>query len=127
MKKKGFLLRIIPGTTLIMAGLLLSLQGYDALFLAIAGLVAIGVVLLRRWRAGDKPEKDERTNKLGAFSLAYSYLLSLIVAMVLFIAVYLEMVDLNTVAALQIIIYVMTESAIVFMLIFDRRGDAGVS
>jgi len=110
-----------------MAGLLLSVQGYDAFFLAIAGMVAIGVALIRRWRAGDQPEKDERTNKLGAFSLAYSYLVSLIVAMVLFIAVYLEMVDLNTVAALQIIIYVMTGSAIAFMLIFGSRGDVGVS
>lgn len=127
MKKNRFLLKMIPGTTLIMAGLLLSVQGYDAFFLAIAGMVAIGVVLLRRWRAGNQPEKDERTNKLGAFSLAYSYLVSLIIAMVLFIAVYLEMVDLNTVAALKIIIYAMTGSAIAFMLIVGRRGDVGVS
>jgi hypothetical protein len=127
MKKNRFLLRMIPGTTLIMVGLLLSFLGYDAFFLAIAGIVAIGVVLLSRWRAGDQPEKDERTNKLGAFSLAYSYLVSLILALVLFIAVYLEMIDLNTVAALQIIIYVMTGSAIAFMLIFSRRGDVGVS
>lgn len=127
MKKNGFLLRMIPGTTLIMAGLLLSVQGYDAFFLAIAGMVAMGVVLLRRWRAGDQPEKDERTNKLGAFSLAYSYLVSLILALVLFIAIYLGMVALDAVAALQIIIYVMTGSAIAFMLIFSRRGDVGVS
>jgi len=127
MKKNRFLIRMIPGTTLIMAGLLLSLLGYDAFFLAIAGMVAIGVVLLRRWRAGDQPEKDERTNKLGAFSLAYSYLVSLILALVLFITVYLGMVDLNTVAALQIIIYIMTGSAIAFMLIFSRRADVGGS
>jgi hypothetical protein len=127
MKKNRFLLRMIPGTTLIMVGLLLSFLGYDAFFLAIAGIVAIGVVLLSRWRAGDQPEKDERTNKLGAFSLAYSYLVSLILALVMFIAVYLEMIDLDIVAALQIIIYVMTGSAIAFMLIFSRRGDVGVS
>jgi heme O synthase-like polyprenyltransferase len=95
------LLRIIPGTTLILACLLLSVQGYDVLFLAIAGMVAIGVVLLRRGKAGEQPEKDERANKLGAFGLAYSYLVSLIVAMVLSIAVYLEMADLNTAMALQ--------------------------
>ena len=110
-----------------MVGLLLSFLGYDAFFLAIAGMVAIGVVLLRRWRAGDQPEKDERTNKLGAFSLAYSYLVSLILALVLFIAVYLGMVDLDAVTALQIIIYVMTGSAIAFMLILSRRGDVGGS
>ncbi|MBN1234961.1 MAG: hypothetical protein JW999_02805 [Methanotrichaceae archaeon] len=127
MKKNRFLIKMIPGTALIMAGLLLSFQGYDALFLAIAGMVAIGVVLLRRWRAGDQPEKDERTNKLGAFSLAYSYLVSLILALVLFIAVYLGIVDLDAVTALQIIIYVMTGSTIVFMLIFSRRADVGGS
>ena len=127
MKLSGILTRMIPGMALIMAGLLLSLLGYDALFLAIAGMVAIGVVLLRRWSAGDQPEKDERTNKLGAFSLAYSYLVSLILALVLFIAVYLGIVDLDTVTALQIIIYVMTGSAIAFLLIFSRRGDVGGS
>ena len=125
MKKNRFLLRIIPGTTLIMAGLLLSFLGYDAFFLAIAGMVAIGIVLLSRWRAGDQPEKDERTNKLGAFSLAYSYLVSLILALVLFIAIYLGLVDLDAVIALQIIIYIMTGSAIAFVLIFSRRGDVG--
>jgi hypothetical protein len=108
---------------LIMAGLLLSYLGYDASFLAIAGAFAIGVVLLRRWRAGDQPEKDERTNKLGAFSLAYSYLVSLILTLVLFIAVYLGMVVLDAVTLLQIIIYIMTVSAIAFMLIFSRRAD----
>ena len=112
-----------PGAALIMAGLLLSFLGYDASFLAIAGIVAIGVVLFQCSRAGDQPEKDERTNKLGAFSLAYSYLVSLILALALFIAIYLEMVDLNTIAALQIIIYIMTGSAIAFLLIFSRRGD----
>ena len=125
MKKNRFLIRMIPGTTLIMAGLLLSFLGYDAFFLAIAGMVAIGVVLLRRWRTGDQPEKDERTNKLGAFSLAYSYLVSLILTLVLFIAVYLGMVVLDAVTVLQIIIYIMTVSAIAFMLILNRRADVG--
>jgi hypothetical protein len=123
MKNRGFLLRMIPGAALIMAGLLLSFLGYDASFLTIGGIVAIGVVLFLRWRAGDQPEKDERTNKLGAFSLAYSYLVSLILALALFIAVYLKIVDLNTIDTLQIIIYTMTASAIAFWLIFSRRGD----
>jgi hypothetical protein len=118
---------MIPGMALIVAGLLLSFLGYNAFFLAIAGMVAIGVVLLRSWRAGDQPEKDERTNKLGAFSMAYSYLVSLILALALFTAVYLGIVDLDAVTALQIIIYVMTGSAITFMMVLNRRADVGVS
>ena len=114
---------MIPGAALIIASLVLSSLGYDAGFLAVAGVVAIGMVLFIFWRAGAGPEKDERTNKLGAFSLAYSYLVSLIIALVLFIAVYLEMIDLDSVAVLQIIIYVMTGSAIVFTLMIGRRAD----
>lgn len=114
---------MLPGAALIIAALVLSYSGYDAAFLAIAGMVALGMVLLLRWRAGDQPEKDERTNKLRAFSLAYSYLASLILALAMFIAVYLEMIVLNAVTVLQIIIYIMTGSAIVFMLIMNRRGD----
>ncbi|OPY54952.1 MAG: hypothetical protein A4E49_00672 [Methanosaeta sp. PtaU1.Bin112] len=86
-------------------------------------MVAIGVVLVRRWRAGDQPEKDERTNKLGAFSQAYSYLVSRILALALFIAVYLKMIDSYTIAALLIIIYTMAASAIAFLLIFRSRAD----
>ena len=114
---------MLPGAVLIIAAVVLSLRGYDAGFLAVGGAAAISVVIFRRWRTGDQPEKDERTNKLGAFSLSYSYLVSLVIALVLFIAVYLRMVDLDAVAVLQIIIYVMTGSAIVFMLILNRRGD----
>jgi hypothetical protein len=125
MKKDRFLIRMIPGIALIIAYLLLASLGYDASFLAIAGTVAIGVVLISRWRAGDQPEKDERTNKLRAFGLAYSYLVSLILALVLFIAVYLGMVVLDAVTVLQIIIYTMTLSAIAFMLVLNRRADVG--
>ncbi len=127
MKKNGFLIKMIPGITLILGGLLLSYLGYDAFFLVIAGMVAMGVVLLRRWKAGDQPEKDERTNKLRAFSLAYSYLVSLILALALFIIAYFGMADLDAVTALQIIIYIMTGSAVIFMLILSRRADVGGS
>lgn len=114
---------MLPGIILIVASIFLSCQGYDAGFLAVGGAVAIGIVLFIRWKAGGEPEKDERTKKLGAFSLAYSYLVSLILALVLFVAVYLGMVNLDAVAVLQIIIYAMTGSAIVFLLMMNHRAD----
>jgi hypothetical protein len=115
--------RMLPGVILIIAAFVLSYQGYDAGFLAIGGAVAIGTVLFIRWRAGGELEKDERTKKLGAFSLAYSYLVSLILALALFVAVFLGMVDIDAIVALQIVIYAMTGSAIVFMLTMNRRAD----
>ena len=125
MTTKRPLMKMLPGAVLIIAALVLSYQGYDAGFLAIAGALAIGMVLFIRWRTGDEPENDERTEKLHAFSLAYSYLVSLILALALFIAVYLGMAKLNALTVLQIIIYVMTGSAIAFMLMMNRRADVG--
>lgn len=125
MTAKRLLMKMLPGAILIIAALALSYQGYDAGFLAIAGAVAIGMVLFLRWKNRDEQENDERTEKLHAFSLAYSYLVSLIMALALFIAVYLELAKLDALTVLQIIIYVMTGSAIAFMLMMNRRADVG--
>lgn len=125
MTTKRLLMKMLPGAILIIAALVLSYQGYDAGFLAIAGAVAIGMVLFLRWKNRGEQEKDERTEKLHAFSLAYSYLVSLIMATALFIAVYLELAKLDALTVLQIIIYVMTGSAIAFMLMMNRRADVG--
>jgi len=125
MMTKRLLMKMLPGAILIIAALVLSYQGYDAGFLAIAGAVAIGMVLFLRWKNRGEQEKDERTEKLHAFSLAYSYLVSLIMATALFIAVYLELAKLDALTVLQIIIYVMTGSAIAFMLMMNRRADVG--
>jgi len=125
MTTKRLLMKMLPGAILIIAALVLSYKGYDAGFLAIAGAVAIGTVLFLRWKNRGEQENDERTEKLHAFSLAYSYLVSLIMATALFIAVYLELAKLDALTVLQIIIYVMTGSAIAFMLMMNRRADVG--
>ncbi len=107
------------------SAVVLGYLGYDAWFLAIGGAVAICLVLFLRWRSGDQPERDERTERLRAYSLAYSYLASLILALILFVAHYLRIADLDSLIILQILIYAMTGSAIASMLILGRRGDVG--
>lgn len=111
------------GTLLVLSGLSLSLLGYDAVFLAVGGVAALGTTLIKRWRLGDEPEKDERTSKIRAFSLAYSWMISLILATALFSAINLGIISLDSLTALALTIYIMTASAIVLIVIMQRRGD----
>ncbi|MDM7911642.1 MAG: hypothetical protein QUS09_00940 [Methanotrichaceae archaeon] len=123
LKIRSYHAGIALGAVLVLSGLSLSLQGYDASFLAVAGVAALGTTLIKRWRLGDEPEKDERTSKIRAFSLAYSWMVSLILATAIFSAINLGIVALDSLTALAATIYIMTGSAIVFIVIMQRRGD----
>lgn len=111
------------GAVLVLSGLSLSLLGYDASFLAVGGAAALGTTLIKRWRLGDGPEKDERTSKIRAFSLAYSWMVSLVLATALFSAINLGIIALDPLTALAATIYIMTGSAIASIVIMQRRGD----
>ena len=124
MKINRFLAGMLLGATLMLTGLLLSYLGHDAFFLVAGGGAALATALVRRWQTGDQPERDERTNKIRAFGLAYSWFVSIILALVTFCAVYLGIINLNALTALSAIIYVMTGSAIVFLIFWHHGGDA---
>jgi len=123
MKMRSYHTGIALGVMLIISGLSLSLLGYDAVFLAVGGVAALATTAVRRWQRGNEPEKDERTSKIRAFSLACSWMVSLILATALFSAINLGIIALDTLTALAITIYIMTGSAIVFIFIMQRRGD----
>ncbi len=123
MKIRNYHAGIALGAVLILSGLLLPLLGYNASFLAVAGVAALGVTLIKRWRLGNQPEKDERTSKIRAFSLAYSWMVSLILATAIFSAVNFGMIAIDALTALAATIYIMTGSAIIFIFTLQRRGD----
>jgi hypothetical protein len=127
MKMSRFLAGMLLGAALIAAGLLLSLLGYDALFIAAGGVAALIVAIVRFWQRGDQPEKDERTDKIRAFSLAYSWFASIILSLVIFCAVFMGIIDPSPSTALSAVIYIMTGSAILFIIVLNRRGDVGRS
>lgn len=107
----------------VLAGLLLTWAGYDASFLVAGGVAALVTIAVGRWRRGDGPEKDERTEKIGAFGLAYSWLVSIISVLVIFCAEKMEFISIDATTALSITMFIMAGSALVLLAVFHRRGD----
>jgi hypothetical protein len=123
MRKNRFLMRIALGAALVSAGLLLSQAGYNAGFMVIAGLTALVLALVIRWRTCHQPESDERSWKIWAFSTGYSWLASLIFVATLLGGSYLDVLAISTQQALEMVAWVMSLSAVLFMAYFRCRGD----
>lgn len=118
------------GSLLILAGLLLLLAGLEgdgdrASALITMGVVIIAVMALCLWRRGEDVEADERTKKIGAYGLSYSWLLTLLLLFILFWADRLALLALTAGDVLLMAILVMTISAKVFQWHLSRKGDVG--
>ena len=114
---------IALGLTLITVSLILYAWGYDAFFLMAGGVAGLAVTLNWRLRTGDQPERDERTKRIWAFGAAYSYLISLIFAAIIFSANQLGLITPTAEEALATTILVMTGSFLSISLFLRHRGD----
>lgn len=125
--KTRYAIKIAAGAILAAAGILLPflIDGIEALssILVTIGLVTIAVVVMRYWRFRDELESDERTKKLGAYGLSYSWLLTLIFLAILFWVDYLGLLALPVGGVLLVTILLMALSARLFQWYFFRRGD----
>ena len=89
--EKTYLYKLILGAILIAAGILsvvISEVLFDVdilipIFLINVGLIIFVATAFRLFRRGDLPDRDERTKKLAAYGITYSWLLTLVVIMVL--------------------------------------------
>jgi len=127
LKYKAFL---ALGFLLILVGLLMPLAGRvgdgdHASVLITMGVVIIAVMALRLWRRGEDVEADERTKKIGAYGLSYSWLLTLLLLFILFWADRLALLALTAGDVLLAAILVMTISAKVFQWHLFHGGDVG--
>ena len=123
MQKNRSLIGMALGAALTFAGLLLSISGYNADFMVVAGVTAIVLALVIRWRTGHQPESDERSMKIWAFGAGYSWLVSLLFVAALLGGGYLGLLTMSTEQALEMIAWVMTLSAVLFMAYFRQKGD----
>jgi len=125
--KTRYVIKIAAGAILAAAGFLLPflIDGIEALssILVTIGLVTIAVVVMRYWRFRDELESDERTKKLGAYGLSYSWLLTLIFLAVLFWVDYLGLLTLPVGGVLLVTILLMALSARFFQWYLFRQGD----
>jgi hypothetical protein len=123
MEFKRFLAGLIVGGALIMAGLLLLKMSYEANFVVMAGLVAIAVTLVRYWRSGKEPERDERVRKIGAFGLAYSWLVTVIFGTLFFSGIHLGILSISFESAFAMTLIVAAISAILMQWHLQSEGD----
>jgi hypothetical protein len=125
MKMNKFSAGMLLGAALIFVGMLLTYVGYDAFFLAAGGIAALVTTIVRRWQRGDGPEKDERTDKIRAFGLAYSWFVSILSVLVIFSAATMGIIAIDALTALSTTVFIMSGSAIAFLIFLERRGDVG--
>ena len=97
--KKKYQNLLILGTAVFLLGIVLeaftSLDKMINMSLANAGLVMIVISVVRGIRYGDLPEKDERTKKLSAYGITYSWFVTLVFLSVLFWVDYFNVLKLT--------------------------------
>ena len=125
--KRRYAIQIAAGAVLAAAGLILPFLtgGAEALssILVSIGLVILMVAALRHWRFRDEPEKDERTQRIGAYGISWSWFLTLVFLAILFWVNYLGVLVLTAETVLLSTILLMGISARIFQWYFFRQGD----
>ncbi|MCK9297430.1 hypothetical protein HL657_05600 [Methanoculleus sp. YWC-01] len=125
--KKRYAIQIAAGVVLGAAGILLPflVAGTEAIssLLVTIGLVILAVAVVRHWRFRDEPERDERTQKIGAYGISYSWLLTIVFLALLFWVNYLGLLALTVETVLLSTILLMGLSARLFQWYFFRQGD----
>ncbi len=87
------------------------------------GVAIIVVLLVRLRRNGNLPEKDERTKKLGAYGLSYSWLTTFVALNLLFWIDRLQFIQLNVSGVIFILFVLMLVTAKGFQWYFLSKGD----
>jgi len=125
--ERKYVYRLILGIAIMAAGILLDIfSNIDVLipiFLVNLGLIIFVATAFRLFRRGDLPDRDERTKKLAAYGITYSWLLTLVVITVLSWIQYFGLAELTADGVLGILLFFMIISANVFRWYFMRKGD----
>jgi drug/metabolite transporter (DMT)-like permease len=122
-----YLYRVIVGIVGIISGVaeLVNPEG-DGIAAAafLAGGLAFLVAGITRWRKyGEGPEQDERSRRIGAWGMSYSWLLTVFFMWALFLLDHFRVVMLTAGAALGASVVVMALSAVAFQAYLSRKGD----
>ncbi|HOA69735.1 MAG TPA: hypothetical protein PK669_10425 [Methanosarcina thermophila] len=129
--EKTHLYKLILGIILIAVGIL-SVVLLEVLFdndmlipivLINIGQIIFAATVFRHFRRRDLPDRDERTKKLAAYGITYSWLLTLVVIVVLSWVQYFGLAELTANGVLGILLFFMIISSNVFRWYFMRKGD----
>ncbi len=119
--------RVAFGLVLLLLGIAIEIVWKGAYSPLTSGFLAVGLVLIigsavKHLKFGEGPDRDERTIKLGAFALAYAWLVTFIF-MSLLILLDHYLVRLAASQALIFTMAVATLSAEFFQWYLQRKGD----
>jgi hypothetical protein len=121
------LFRIIIGALMCISGLvsLIMTSGEMVMgtILLVAGITFLLTGIIRQKKFGDGPESDERSKKIGAYGLSYSWLTGLFFMFGLFWLDYLGVLNLSVQIALMASILVLALSAAIYQVYLFRKGD----
>ncbi|MEA3230093.1 MAG: hypothetical protein U9P44_04205 [archaeon] len=128
--KKEYKYRMVIGAIILLAAVALQMF-YAAVdsrvisMVVIAGVVLVGTGVVRYMKYGTGPETDERTRKISAFALSYSWIVTLVLVCVLFLSDEFGILKLTVAQALGSVMSVMIAVPIILQWYFKRKGDAG--
>jgi len=97
-------------------------QGSGSIFIT-TGIVVIVFATAKLFRRTDGPDQDERTRKIGAWGITYSWFVTFLSLFVLFWIDYIGVVVLDARLVLMILMLEMALSVRLFQWYFFRKGD----
>jgi len=125
--QKGCKYKLTLGAILILAGIFLTVFFKDnssvPVILIVMGMVVFVISALRLFRQEDLPDRDERTKKLAAYGITYSWIFTLVLVTILYWVEFLDMAEFTSEAILGILLFFMLISANVFRWFFMQKGD----
>lgn len=125
--KKIYAYKLALGFIILLAGIVSAIcyenEASVSSFLIIMGLVLFILTAFRLFRQGDLPDRDERTKKLAAYGITYSWLLTLVLISVLYLTNYFKLVEFTAGSVLGILLIFMAISANVFRWYFMQKSD----
>ena len=125
--KQRNLYRIIIGALMIVSGLISAVfEPGGSIFSTIliaGGCAFLAVGVLRHRRYGESPESDERSKKLGAYGLSYSWLTGVLFLSALYWLDLMGIFRPGTQGALGLSLMALVISAIACQMYLFRKGD----
>ncbi|MDY9925861.1 hypothetical protein [Methanosarcina sp.] len=125
--KKEYTYRLALGIAIMLAGMFSVVfhifEMSISIFLINLGLILFVITAFKHFRLGDLPDRDERTKKLAAYGITYSWLLTLVLIAVLYWIEYFKLIEFTAGDVLGILLIFMAISANVFRWYFMQKGD----
>jgi len=125
-ERKQYVITILAGLLLISLGVFYQLTDLaneiiSLIFINTGTIITvIGVIHFNKF--GARLTQDERTRKLGAIALSYSWLITFVTLNIIFWIDYLKIIGLTISQVLGIMLFVMVLSAGILQWILKRKG-----